>query len=131
MSSTSRICIAMSTVPSSRARWPRRQMKQVGFYCSDSQIKSVRFLADSLLAIVVDSNEVRVLSTAKFIPDMIEGLLQDKKRHQTIREVKEAVNISSKSQMQPEYRMSRLTGTQFTLRNEKTKIQTKRVALFN
>ena len=41
-----------------------RQMKQVGFFCSESEIKCVRFLADSLLSVVLNSNEVRVLSTA-------------------------------------------------------------------
>ena len=52
-----------------------RQMKQVGFFCSESEIKCVRFLSDSLLAIVLNGNEVRVLSTAEFIPEQIETLL--------------------------------------------------------
>ena len=49
-----------------------RQMKQVGFICSEHFITSVRFLGDSLLAIVVncnDSNEMRVLSTMDFLPE--------------------------------------------------------------
>ena len=67
-----------------------RQMKQVGFICSDHFITSVRFLADSLVAIVINGNELRVLSTMDFLPEQIEGMIIDKKRHETLREFKEA-----------------------------------------
>lgn len=44
-----------------------RQMKQVGFYVTESPISSVQFLSDSLLAVFFSGNAVKVLDTEKFL----------------------------------------------------------------
>ena len=42
-----------------------------GFYCSDQVINQVYFMADSVLAILVNQEEIRVLNTDKFKPGYV------------------------------------------------------------
>ena len=50
------------------------QLEFDGFYCTDQEINQVYFMADSVLVILVNSEEIRVLYTEKFKPGSVSML---------------------------------------------------------
>ena len=54
------------------------ELEACGFYCSDFEINQVYFISDSLLAIVVNDDEVRILSTDCFKAGDIHLLTKNK-----------------------------------------------------
>ena len=49
-----------------------------GYICSELAINKMFFISDSLLAVVIEGNQVKVLSTELFRPGQVESLLQNK-----------------------------------------------------
>ena len=53
-------------------------------------------------------------------------MIQDKKRHETLREFKEATQVSLRAQLEPEHEIPDIRQSQLQLIHEKTRIVTKR-----
>ena len=45
-----------------------KKIESDGYYCSDKEINQIYFMADSVLVILVNQEEIRVLYTEKFKP---------------------------------------------------------------
>ena len=61
-------------------------LEACGFYCCNFEINQVYFITDSLLAIVVNMDEVRILATDRFKPGDIHLLTKNKQPHEIKKE---------------------------------------------
>ncbi len=53
-----------------------KSLEYDGYYCSDQEINQVYFMADSVIAILVHHEEIKVLYTEKFQPGKVDNINQ-------------------------------------------------------
>jgi len=71
-----------------------------GYYCSDLEINKIDFVSDSLLVILVNGTEVKVLGTEKFMAGTLLYYTRNKQYHETLKELKTAVQSCKASELE-------------------------------
>ena len=56
-----------------------RNLEYDGFYCCDAEINQIYFMADSVLVLLVNQEEIRVVYTEKFKPGSLVKSLADER----------------------------------------------------
>ncbi len=74
-----------------------RDMEQVGYYCSEAGITSVKFLTYSLLMVILEKDKIIILNTRDFIQGKVEEITHEKQPHEVVRSFKYALSKSHES----------------------------------
>lgn len=83
-------------------------MEQVGYYCSEKEITSVKFLTYSILMVVLEKDKIIILNTRDFIQGKVEEITHEKQPHEVIRSFKEALCKSQESELESKDLLSNL-----------------------
>ena len=76
------------------------ELETCGFYCSDFEINQVYFITDSVLAIVVNADEVKILGTDRFKPGYIGLITKNKQPNEVKKEFSKFVQISKSCELE-------------------------------
>lgn len=76
------------------------ELEVCGFYCSDFEINQVYFITDSVLAIVVNADEVKILGTDRFKPGDIHMITKNKQPNEVKKEFAKFVQSSKACELE-------------------------------
>lgn len=97
------------------------ELELCGFYCSDQEISQVYFLADSVLAIVVNGEQVKVLSTDRFRQGDIHLITKNKQPLEVKKELHKMVFACRSSELEKGQKIRELKTRVTELDIEKTR----------
>lgn len=78
----------------------KQDLVSCGYYCSELAINKLFFIGDSLLVIIIEGNQIKVLSTDLFRSGQESSLTYGKQPHEIIRAVKAEVQASKEAEIE-------------------------------